>query len=333
MALSPVFMRHCVTVLLANLETNYEGAIEASTLVFDMLLNIAYKIDFSGRRRQEHSFFLDSLLDLDDKQKAYLQLKMQSSASAGAYKLYHSTVMSLLPIIYRYISTTHLLGRPGLLKALELLAKLSSVSENASVFSQTIPQSMLTMLVQLLCVSLTQAEPLVSPALYGNSGDVLGVTRPPVAMLGPAFSFLLDSNDTEIRVAAIDCLHALCHSSTILLSAVANTPGSVEILTRVVTASDPNNYTGHADGHVKASLMLTQMFAQPSLYARFMSVRTELVLAACTNDYVADMLCSSKQGGTAFLNLSVPAAAIAARAEEEAAAAALALDGSGAIVY
>ena len=138
-------------------------------------------------------------------------------------------------------------------------------------------------LLSLLCVSNSQAEPLISNALLVLHGDPSGQMRPPPSILGPAFSFFLDGSDAEIRMLVLDVLIALCATSTDILQRVADLPGCVELLTKIAVSVDLASSGGptRADGYFKAGQLLASMFAQPDLYRRFMAVRTELLLAAC----------------------------------------------------
>ncbi len=45
-AYSTTFMRHCLIVLMATIESDFEGAVEASKLAFDILVNLCCLFDF-----------------------------------------------------------------------------------------------------------------------------------------------------------------------------------------------------------------------------------------------------------------------------------------------
>ncbi len=314
---SPVYMRHIATVLLAALETSFVAGVEASTLAFDILSNVGGRIYFSSKKKTSHSYFLEDVMSLEGRHQAALYRKIQSDPRQD----YCTIVSSLVPILYRIISTRHNLGRTFVLRALEILVKLTTVPENFTLLNK-IPPAFIAALVQLLCVSTTQAEPLVSTSSYAAHGDPEGLHRPPPAVFGPHMSFFLDGSDTELRGASLDCLNALCSGSTTLLMRTAQSPGCVELLTKMVTTVDTAT-ASRVDGHAKATSLLALMFNQPDLYREFMSVRTELILAACRDDVVADLVCN-KIGGTVFANVSVSAVTAARAAEAEAAATAAA---------
>jgi hypothetical protein len=169
-----------VSILLATIESNC--SYQASFLAIDTLINIAGKIDLTGRKRLPAYYFAEDVLHPTTKRNALFQLRMCTHLSSASQAEYMCVLSQLTAVTSALILGGAFSCRTLTLKALELLAKLASNADNAGYLARC-PDALLSGLVQLLCVNNTVTEPLVPDVCFVN-GDPVGRTRPPAAMLG-----------------------------------------------------------------------------------------------------------------------------------------------------
>jgi hypothetical protein len=181
--------------------------------------------------------------------------------------------------------------RTQVLRGLELLTKLVAATDNIPVLERS-PHDLFEVLVELLCVGTTSSEPLVASSSTTNSGPA----RPPAC----GGSFFSDLCDTEIRDQAIEAIWTLCTASEALRINFAAVPEIVKILLRIVEASAPVAVSATSEVRIrsevilKASHILAWMAKLPAENGpKFMSLQTEMLVMSCSDELVAEVVCSS----------------------------------------
>lgn len=315
-------MRHLAVTVLLSLEGG--NASEACSMALDILVNIGARIDCTGRRRvSAASAFLEEVL-LDERSRSLHFMRCSDHFAAQSTVEYANVASSLFPAVH--CALVH--GRSGGLqmrqqsdrrmvtvRALELLSKLASVSENAVMVCRS-PDSLLYALVDLLCVSNAVTEPLVATVDPGStaSGDPAGRLRPPATVLGQMThlsgatqhfqtssagsgggSYLgLDHCDVELRDLAADCLLSMGQAAHTMLTRIADIPNAVQLLQRIAYASQSaasitavsqfSAAAARTEGNAKAAQLLGLLFALPQCREAYLSVKTSMVLAASADE-------------------------------------------------
>ncbi len=182
MGASAPFLQHLVAMVVLSIESG--SSFQATHLAIETLINIAGKIDFSGKKRLQGYYFSENThrvkASTDALQKNLLQLRVNrqmSTASSSEYVAAATTLMSAVTII---LSGDSFPDRSLTLRTIELLGRLAANSDNAAYLARS-AAVLFESLVQLLCASTTFAEPLVSDTCHVN-GDPLGRRRPIAAV-------------------------------------------------------------------------------------------------------------------------------------------------------
>jgi hypothetical protein len=204
-------MKHVISVLTACIYTS--SSPECLQFSFDIISNVIGRIDFVGRKRNMayNSFLEDFPTTLNPPpapvqpqpnklptapttaqtsafQRELYKLRISRDMSNSSTVQYTLIVRSLLPILHALLHEDTMVNRSYTVRALDILSKLVSNSDNDYVL-QTTPQAFLTQLAYLLTVNTTRCEPLVVENFL-ITGDPLGRTRPPVSMIVPTQSIL-----------------------------------------------------------------------------------------------------------------------------------------------
>lgn len=181
-------------------------------LIFEFLMNIGHKLEFNGKKRiqlssgflDEHNYYLQppnihpshmntpqytNIMKNYTQSKELLKFKMSYEMSNQSTVEYTLSVKALLSIINALISKNYLINRYYIVKALELLLKLTSNSENENFFMNT-PKIFLENLLYLLAVSnITITESNLQNSIIPENhiiiGDPCGKTRPIIALSTP----------------------------------------------------------------------------------------------------------------------------------------------------
>jgi hypothetical protein len=182
MAASTPFLQHLVSIVLLTLES---GSISQAThLAIETLVNIGGRVDLTGKRRLQAYYFSEEAMKLrassDALQRNLTKLRLCWDMSTASYEPYVTAVTALMSAIVSIIRAESISDRTMTLRAVELLGRIASNTDNAQYLARC-PPELIEGLVQLLCASTTFAEPLVSDLCHIN-GDPLGRRRPPAAV-------------------------------------------------------------------------------------------------------------------------------------------------------
>jgi hypothetical protein len=182
MGASSSFMQHLVGVVLLTLESGTVS--QAAHLAMETLINIAGRVDLTGRKRMQGYFFSEDALRLkaapDAVQRNLMKLRMCRDLSTSSYVPYMTAATSLLSAVTSILCADAISDRTLTLRAVELLGRVASNADN-SAYLASCPQELLDSIVQLLCASTSFTEPLVSDVCKVN-GDPLGRRRPPASV-------------------------------------------------------------------------------------------------------------------------------------------------------
>ena len=198
---SHVFMKHFVALLLASLGSG-APIYEASQLVFEILINISSRLDLNGAKKPSQSLWLEDCLD----PKGFPQLKPRSSATIPCKSESFPITSTLLS--YIVVSLQQSLDREQTKRGLDLLTKISMNVDNVEIFA-TAPDTLTSILVELLCVNVSATEPLCLSDFKSNSG-ARGARLPACAS-----SFFSEISDTEIRDLSLEAIWSLCTFSQV----------------------------------------------------------------------------------------------------------------------
>ncbi len=101
----------------------------------------------------------------------------------------------------------------------------------------------------------------------------------------------------------MDCLHSLCASSVAMQLRVADMPDAVQVIFRVANvpvvaassglSSTAANSFSRTEGTAKAAMVLALLFALPELREKYFSVRSSLLVAACSDEVMSGELSRS----------------------------------------
>ena len=220
MGASAPFIQHLVAMVVLSIESG--SNFQATHLAIETLINIAGKIDFSGKKRLQGYYFSENThrvkASTDALQKNLLQLRVNrqmSTASAAEYVAATTALMSAVTII---LSGDSFPDRSLTLRTIELLGRLATNGDNAAYLARS-PVVLFESLVQLLCASTTFAEPLVSDTCHVN-GDPLGRRRPIAAVC-------LSNKLATTKTSATTTLGNNHSASSANLTANSNAPDSL----------------------------------------------------------------------------------------------------------
>lgn len=183
LACNSTILRHLVCALTASAITG--TAMESAQLAFDILLNIANKIDFSGKRRvQTVSGYVEDLPS-DNFGRDVLRFNASHHMAQSTTQVYMVAARSLVSAIYHFIHEKTMVNRYFLVKALDLLGKLAKDNEKESYVKGASAAPMIDQLGLLLAVGLGRYETNIIPENYSISADTFGKSRPPLSSLPP----------------------------------------------------------------------------------------------------------------------------------------------------
>lgn len=291
-------MRHLVSILIASLQL--KESMECTQLAFDAITNIAGRLEFSGRKRNQFTNALDEVPN-DPFTRELLKLRASAAMSAATALTYSSILRTIPTIIVAMLNVKTMINRHYVVKSLELLNKLILVHEN-DLFFQNTPYDVMETLMMLLNVSLTRVDPIILES-YLITGDPLGRSRPPFAPVisctdgvGPfssvgTLTFSHELVDMDIRENALEVLKVLGKLSTKNGAQLAKVNNSVQVLYNIaVLRSSGSNSIKIDSCCLKAIAVLSSMAAVPEAKSKFLTLRTEFIAAACRDNGMAGEL-------------------------------------------
>ena len=182
-AYNSTILRHLVCAFTAVIVVG--SSMECAQLALDILLNIANKVDYSGRKRtQVIGGYVEDIVT-DEVSREMLRLASSHHLSHCTTFLYLFTCRALVAVLYHMIHEKYMINRYYLVKALDLLCKLAKDNEKESFFKGGLAAPVLDQLSLLLAVGLGRYETNIIPESYAISGDLLGKSRPPLSCLPP----------------------------------------------------------------------------------------------------------------------------------------------------
>ena len=276
LASSIIFIRQVVAIITISLKTI--KAIESANMSFDILANIAAKIDLYGKKRLQQNNFLDdiSLLPDDDRNKTTLYLRLSNHFSASSSYQYVETTFQLLQLLNYILTNYKYVSRHYVLKSLETLSKLSQVPENISVINNC-PSSLLVIIKDL--IGLSYHNNINNESKNTNIQIIKKNTTPNKDAV----------TDIELRDTALDCLFHISFNSSIIQNKIIIIPKFLEILFRI-SYVPINNKT---EGNHRASQILSVLVSQSNIVHQYISsLKTELLLSATTDDNMAEIVCN-----------------------------------------
>ena len=196
-----MFMKHFVALLLASLGSG-SPIYEASQLAFETLINISSRLDLNGSKKPSQSLWLEDCLD----PKGFPQLKPRSSATIPCKS--ESLPITSTLLSYIFVSLQQSLDREQTKRGLDLLTKIAMNVDNVELFA-TAPDTLTSILVELMCVNISATEPLSLSDTKSYTG-LRGARLPACAS-----SFFSEISDTEIRDLSLEAIWSLCTFSQV----------------------------------------------------------------------------------------------------------------------
>lgn len=261
------------------------------------------QIDFNGCRKQpfQNYFWLEDCSSLDVKSKKQLRVRLSDklSASSSVQQDYLVTVEALITTVHAILRESADHGQ--VMRALEFFSKMSSVSDNASIFAKC-PQSLLECFVDHLCTNFTNTDPLylfsmnevgavgvglaMGESIVPPANSIFRHLRPPAAQ----GTFFGDFCDTEVRDAAIEVLYNLCCIPRMQFR-LASVQQLVPLLLRIVKASrgtsERQAMIAKTDSPIqKAINMLTLLSSKPACASRFVAVEVDICVDASSDEFL-----------------------------------------------
>ena len=263
---------------------------------FDTLVNIASRLDLTGTKRLSQSRWLENVLG-DSRTHPHGRTKVPMHQTHASKHDYLEVTKALAAYVFASVRQT--VDRTQIARGLELLVKLAGNEANKPVFTD-VPTDMLEDLVALLCVNLTETEPLVVaeatvPGL--RQASILGYTqervranftRIPACETATFFEVL---SDVELRDMALEAIHTMCTLCPDLLPHFARVPHFLTVLLRICALRIARGERYEA-GPAKAAaiaVLLAQRATDRDVRGRFKAVYMELVTGAAWNDCLADI--------------------------------------------
>ena len=293
-ASSYAVMNHCIHIIMTcTYNSNVLG--DCFLLALELLNLVGKKIDLSGRRRMAWSATSQFLIGTGSTNRnaglplLYPRYKRHEQRLGATQAQYVRVVQNLLPWCSWAIRQVS--NRVLTYKATELVSKLANSQDNQPSFVRA-PREFYIALVDLVCTSVTAAEPLV--AVDPANPDLVGRYRFPPARCGNFFS---DASDEVLRDCALAALLELCSNNfgtgthILIQDKLIEVPNVLHILMRIAmpifpSAMDPRQGKVHVEGqskavHLLAALQFRAFNAHRNLFAR---VSAEMSMAVCTEN-------------------------------------------------
>ena len=281
---STVIMRHLVSILHI---TFLDGGFNDSTsIVVDIMMNIGGRIDLNGKKRNPPTNMLEDMTLQDRKTRSLANLKVSSHYSNNTLLEFRTITYSILAFITASLQQTK--DRATLLRGLDLFLKLATVQENSAVFNNC-PQSLLDLLVELLCVSYSTVDPLQqvdNDAVIKSMQTPKPLTRMPACVL----SFFTDINDNEVRENTLEVMYALCFHSKKLQARLAATPKCITFMYRILETKV--NRTSNQSIH-RATLILQFFALSINNIPAFQTFRNDFTLGAFQDNTFSELRCQN----------------------------------------
>lgn len=267
---SATIMRH-LCVCLVNPTT------DAASYAFDILAQVCRYVDITGRKRIENDMWLEDTLSQD---KATMKLNLSADLSAATTAEYLIAVWGVFAGVMRALFRDE---KELILRALDLLIRLSFVPENKSAFLGC-PQEMLERIVQLLCVTYSSTDP---SAVYESEG-AFGLQKGYGSYLAPAAVGDYEERvDTDIRDVTVDFIVQLCNLGPEMQGNLVAIPEFLPIVRQLVRTK-----VGRQDIPRLVAGLLNQLSTLQRLHPALALTQLEFVRATCEgHDVIADLTC------------------------------------------
>ncbi len=282
LALNVTILKHIVCILAGA--AIHAVSTDATQMAFDIALNLAHRIDFTGRKRNFNStsFF-------QDESKDSLRFSVSRHMSNSGTVLYMQLSRTLVYTLYHLMLEDNFISKYFVGRSLELIGRLLSSNEKDPFFRNASSPHLIKQLSSFLAVSTTRAEvDLIPDGLAVTAGDPYGRSRPYIAALPPSVHNMIlgnnsipsllipvgpnvntplrppemnfykklipatyltsDNIDFELRDIAIDCLLVLCRNSQTNAEHLYGMPRVVDLLLRIAKMPSNPGAIGIANG-------------------------------------------------------------------------------------
>jgi hypothetical protein len=350
LTMSTALMRHLAVCLLSSSPNVWSSGpvTEASSLALDILNNLAGKVrvshclqlmlvenkhfpffcrhakqmEFHNKRKlNPYSYhFVEDTLSFEPKTTKQLRLRLSTQTNTQSmvdYLFATETIVSTLWSCLAYCT-----DKSFVLRAMEVCARIASVSENVTTVFAYCPDAMLECLVEMICVNSSSVDPFsvlahLEVADNNNSTNKsLRVSKLP-ASTSP---FLTELIDPECRDGALEVISNLCTHSPRLQVRFASIPTLIPLLFRMVSVTGPaggdanaNNAAGANTTTViggigsggnyflyssnqrtdpatsRAAAILTSLASAPANAAPFLAVEDRMCVDATVDDVLAGL--------------------------------------------
>lgn len=308
-ASSYTIMNQCIHIIMSTtcgVEQGSYGLSDASSIAFEILKLVGTKVDLSGKRRMQWSATGQFLLGTGTTSTntglslLYPRYKRHEQQIGFTQDSYVRVVQNLLPWCLWALRQVN--SRWLTWQALTIVGRLATCVDNQVHFVRA-PDEFYTILLDLVCVSITTAEPLV--AKDSSNPDAIGRYRLPPSTCS---NFFLDLSEETIRDCALGVMVDLCNNNygtptlSILHDRLLSVPNLLPILQRIATPTYPNKldirYSNkqHNEGQSKAVQLLAVLqhrAHQNPLYAQDRmgtAIGSDLVVMITHENLVQDFM-------------------------------------------
>lgn len=250
---------------------------ECVAYAFDILTNIGKSIDMSGRKRK---FLKDCwMVDVIDQEedKELLMARCSSHYSVSSTDVYVTATYSIFPRLACFMESNE---REYVLKAVECFGHLCQAEENVELINSC-PLSLPKILVELLCVSTTNSDPLTTSVPCQDPS--IELSSKPQA-LTCAFA---DQCDIAIRDFALYALYMLVCLSLKWRRHLPSVHHALNILRRIAMSQ------ARTENSLRAGQILSVMTMDVTSKTEYLRQQSEFCVAACSDDHMQGEILSA----------------------------------------
>ena len=262
--------RHLIAIIYTTINLNYINDIINYT--FDIITSIATRIDLTGKRKQTYSaWMIDETITNNNNIKNITKMKLFDNTINISL---NSRNLSILLINFIQISLKQNYNRILIVRSLEILLKLAITIENIIIFNSANIE-FYEILIQLLCINNTCCDS------FTNQNDIILLKRPPAYINNHSID---NHNDIEIRDLIIDLMLTLSQSSQLIQIQFSSINNCIPILFKLCEIGK-SKY--RSEIHMKTYSLLHLYCQRYENRKKFQAIHTDMIVAACSDDYIA----------------------------------------------
>lgn len=243
---------------------------ECVAYAFDILTNIGKTIDLTGRKRKFHkdSWMVDCI---EDDERELLKARCTSHYSIGSSDVFVVAAHLLFPRLLYFMESTN---RDYLSKSIECFSQLVQAEENVEMLNNC-PVTLPPLLIEMLHVSITTADPAMPSSFHQNDSAELSA-RP-----YPMMALFADMSDHAIRDAALYAIYMLVCLSSSWRALIPTVPRALDTLRRIAMAMP------RTENSSRAQQILSVLTMDGNNKKEFLRMQRDMCVAACGDEVIS----------------------------------------------